>query len=248
MKVVLYLLKYYLKRPFRYLYWLYRLNSVKFGKHAMLEFPIIIEGKGILKFGDNSTVKKQTQLGVALGGKLIIGDNVLLYRNSNILINEKATLIILDNFKLGNNSRLYINGNWSFGNNVKIETNCAIFAREPDSSGNLIIGNGSHIGDNTIIDMVDHVHIGNDVAIGPNCTFYTHDHKFTDKTLPAWKGGLVSKPIYIEDGAWIGSNVTILPGVIVGKRAVVAAGSVVTKNVESETIYGGVPAKKLKGI
>ena len=82
MKVVLYLLKYYLKRPFRYLYWLYRLNSVKFGKHAMLEFPIIIEGKGILKFGDNSTVKKQTQLGVALGGKLIIGDNVLLDRNS----------------------------------------------------------------------------------------------------------------------------------------------------------------------
>ena len=66
--------------------------------------------------------------------------------------------------------------------------------------------------------------------------------------MPAWKGGLVSHPVTVEDGAWVGSGVTILPGVTIGKRAVVAAGSLITKSVESNTIVGGIPAKLIKRI
>jgi acetyltransferase-like isoleucine patch superfamily enzyme len=54
--------------------------------------------------------------------------------------------------------------------------------------------------------------------------------------------------IIIDDGSTDGSGVTLLPGVTIGKRAVIAAGSVVTKSVEAESIYGGVPAKFIKRI
>ena len=56
------------------------------------------------------------------------------------------------------------------------------------------------------------------------------------------------KAVLIRRNAWIGANSTILPGVTVGENAIVAAGSVVTKDVEANTIAGGVPAKKIKDI
>jgi acetyltransferase-like isoleucine patch superfamily enzyme len=56
------------------------------------------------------------------------------------------------------------------------------------------------------------------------------------------------KAVLIRRNAWIGANSTILPGVTVGENAIVAAGSVVTKDVEANTIVGGVPAKKIKDI
>ena len=55
-------------------------------------------------------------------------------------------------------------------------------------------------------------------------------------------------PIHIEKNVWIGSNSTILPGVTIGKNAVVAAGAVVTKDVSENTVVGGVPARIIKTI
>ena len=54
------------------------------------------------------------------------------------------------------------------------------------------------------------------------------------------------EPIIIEDEVWIGANVTILPGVRIGKCSVIGAGSVVTKDVEEYSIYAGVPARKIR--
>lgn len=60
-------------------------------------------------------------------------------------------------------------------------------------------------------------------------------------------GGVsLSAPITIEDGCWIGASVTILPGVRIGKGCVIAAGAVVTHDVEDNTLVGGVPAKVIK--
>jgi acetyltransferase-like isoleucine patch superfamily enzyme len=56
------------------------------------------------------------------------------------------------------------------------------------------------------------------------------------------------KPIVIKRNAWIGAGATILPGVTVGENAIVAAGSMVTKDVPSNTLVAGVPAKKVKRI
>lgn len=82
--------------------------------------------------------------------------------------------------------------------------------------------------------------IGNNVAVGYRCSFLTINHNMDN---PVRRAGKVSgKQIIIEDGVWIGGNVTILPGVVIGKGSVIAAGSVVTHDVEPNTLYGGVPA------
>lgn len=232
----------------RNLYWLYRLSKIKFGKAPLLRFPIKVEGKGVIFFGNNSVLEKNVSLGVGQKGLLHFGDNVKLDRESTLLVVEQQSLKIGSNFALGQGSRLYVQNTWKFGNAVKIGTNCSIFARESGLAGKLEIGSNCNIGDFALIDLVDNVIIENDVAIGPNCTLYTHDHIYTDKDVPSWKGGVISKPIIIKKEVWIGSGVTILPGVTIGERAVIAAGSVVTKNVESHSIYGGVPAKMIKVI
>ena len=68
----------------------------------------------------------------------------------------------------------------------------------------------------------------------------TVDEKFVDGVNP------YDLPVVIEDGCWIGANVTILKGVTIGRGSVVAAGAVVTKSCEPYSIIGGIPAKLLK--
>lgn len=237
------LLFYYLKEMARYFYWLYRLSQSNIGKGVSLSFPLVIEGSGKLVVGPYCVLGKGINFGVAKNSFIRIADLAILGNHTKILMKNGVKLSIGSGFKLGEGTCLYVHEDWDFGNDVKIETYCAIFSRETGYSGRLKIGDGTHIGDYTIIDVADDVIIGNEVAIGPNCTLYSHDHEYANKEMAAWKGEIHTSPIVIEDGAWIGSNVTILPGVHIGKRAVVAAGSVVTKNVSTESIVGGIPAK-----
>ena len=88
------------------------------------------------------------------------------------------------------------------------------------------------------------IYIGDDVLIGHNACLLTLNHEMD----PENRADVHPKPIHIEDKAWLGSNVTVLPGVTIGEGAIVAAGAVVTKDVESNTIVGGVPAKIIKRI
>ncbi len=91
--------------------------------------------------------------------------------------------------------------------------------------------------------------IGDDALIGAGVHVYVNNHRFdrTDIKI-ADQGYYPSENVVIEDDVWIGANAVLLPGVTVGSHSVVAAGSVVTKSVPPCTVYGGVPAKKLKGI
>lgn len=88
--------------------------------------------------------------------------------------------------------------------------------------------------------------IGDDTIIGPNCVIHSGNHVFTDKDNLIRKQGYIFKPIIIGNDVWIGANVTILQGVEIGNGVIIAAGSVVTKNMDPFSIYGGVPAKKIK--
>jgi serine acetyltransferase len=94
------------------------------------------------------------------------------------------------------------------------------------------------------INLGGSVHIGNNVNIGHDCLFLTVDHEIG----PPWRraGWSTNRAIVVEDGAWIASRVTILPGVTVGQGAVVAAGAVVASHVAPHTMVGGVPAKVLR--
>jgi len=177
-----------------------------------------------------------------------MGAHADIRHDSIVRAGEGLTVTIGDYFKLEQGSRLFIQKDWRIGDQVQIATNCALFSRESPSAGILSIGNNTHIGDNTIIDVADDVTIGDTVAIGPNCVIYSHDHGYESDAAAAWKGALITRPVIIEDNAWVGSGVTILPGVTIGERAVVAAGSVVTKDVEANSVYGGIPALKIKDI
>ena len=86
--------------------------------------------------------------------------------------------------------------------------------------------------------------IEDDVLIGPKVSLITENHPLE----PANRKKLKVKPIIIKQNAWIGAGAIILPGVTVGKNAVVAAGAVVSKDVPANTVVGGVPAKIIKEI
>jgi acetyltransferase-like isoleucine patch superfamily enzyme len=89
------------------------------------------------------------------------------------------------------------------------------------------------------------VSIGNHVTISHRCIITAHMDSPSDTPVKRFIP-IGAKPVVIEDGAWICIGATILPGVTVGKNAVVAAGAVVSRDVPADTIVGGIPARHIK--
>ena len=111
--------------------------------------------------------------------------------------------------------------------------------------GRLSIGDRSSIGVNA--QAFGPVTIGRNVMMGPECCILTQNHKHNRTDIPMLDQEFEDyQPVVIGDDVWIGRRVIILPGVVVGKGSIVAAGAVVTKNVDPYSIVGGVPAKLLK--
>ena len=113
-----------------------------------------------------------------------------------------------------------------------------------DCGKNIVIGENVFINSNCTMQDQGGIYIGDDVLIGHNVCLLTLNHDFD----PEKRGNLHPSPIHIEDKVWLGSNVTVLPGVRIKKGAIVAAGAVVTKDVDENTVVGGVPAKVIKKI
>jgi len=89
------------------------------------------------------------------------------------------------------------------------------------------------------------LHIADDVLIGPNVSLITSGHPVEPSKRHA---GVTAKPIVIEKNVWIAAGATIIGGVTIGENSVVAAGSVVTKDVPSNTLVGGNPAQVIRSI
>ena len=133
-----------------------------------------------------------------------------------------------------------------------------------NDEGAITVGDRTFIGGGKFI-SIDSITIGNDVLISWGCTFMDNnahslhwEHRKND--VVDWKRGLEenkpgfykdwshvnSAPIVVEDKAWIGFDVIVLKGVTIGEGAVVAAGSVVTKDVSPYTVVAGNPAQVVK--
>ena len=110
--------------------------------------------------------------------------------------------------------------------------------------GNVIIGNESRIGMSNVI--IGPVVIGNAVIFAQNIVMSGLNHSYEDVTIPISKQKETTAIIIIEDECWIGANAVITAGVTIGKHSVIAAGSVVTKNIPPYSVAVGNPARVIK--
>ena len=120
------------------------------------------------------------------------------------------------------------------------------FACINNAVGDVIIGDHTRIGlHNTIIGPVI---IGSHVNLAQGITITALNHNFNDSEKPIDQQGISTKEVVLEDDIWVGANAVILPGVTIGKHAVVAAGAIVTKDVPPHSLVAGVPAKVIRQI
>jgi acetyltransferase-like isoleucine patch superfamily enzyme len=148
------------------------------------------------------------------------------------------------------------------GGEVKIGNGCLILgniALETENS-RVIIGNNVNLGGGTLMDCVCNITIEDDVLISYGCLIQDSDNHSTRYSLRKndtadWMNNhyhnwdiTPKKPVKLLQGSWIGARAIILKGVTIGKGSVVAAGSIVTKDVPDWTIVGGNPAKVIREI
>jgi acetyltransferase-like isoleucine patch superfamily enzyme len=110
----------------------------------------------------------------------------------------------------------------------------------------LKIGNNSSIGPYSYIGCSGFIEIGDNVMMSPRVSIYAENHLFDHPELTIKEQGVKREFVKIEDDCWIAANTIILAGVTIGRGSVIAAGSVVTKDVPPYSIVAGVPAKVIK--
>ncbi len=128
------------------------------------------------------------------------------------------------------------------GDGVFIGDYCVLNGRY---KGVAVIGDGSWIGPQVFLDARN-LYIGKNVGIGPSTRILGSQHTGSPIDLPVIHTDLEILPVVIDDNADIGTGATILPGVRIGKGAIIGAGSVVNRDVPPMTIVAGVPAKEIR--
>lgn len=113
-----------------------------------------------------------------------------------------------------------------------------------DPTRNLLIGEECNLNGGCTFDLAAPVSLGHNVSFGHEVLVVTGSHRIGPPGRRA--GELTAAPVTIGDGAWVGARATLLPGVTIGRGAVVAAGAVVTADVAPDTLVAGVPARPVR--
>src|SRR3989339_735805 len=186
-----------------------------------------------VKLGKNVVIEDYCIIGIPPRGKVdgeletIIGDNSTIRSHTVIYAGNK----IGNNFQTGNKANIREENN--IGNNVSIGTLTVV-------EHHIIIEDNVRI--HTQAFVPEYSKLKNGCWLGPNVVLTNARYPLSPNAKHELFGPLV------EEGAKIGANTTLLPGVVIGKNALVGAGSVVTKNVESNDVVAGNPARKIKTI
>lgn len=159
---------------------------------------------------------------VHIGHFAVIGDGAIL---SGL---GKTGLFIGDKVNIGAYSRLVV------GTDI---------ARP---GGYIRVGNNSGIGEYSSIGGSGGIEIGENTIIGQYFSAHPENHNYSDASRPIRFQGTTRAPIKIGDDCWIGARVTVLAGVSIGDGAVIAAGSVVTRDLPAWSISAGIPARTLR--
>jgi acetyltransferase-like isoleucine patch superfamily enzyme len=128
------------------------------------------------------------------------------------------------------------------GHNVRVCSSVTILG-----SGSLEIGDDTWVGHQVLIISSSCVRIGSCVDIAPRVFIGTGTHQL-DAEGKHSAGLGINRDVVIGDGVWLGACCTLLPGITIGTKAVVAAGAVVTRDVPERKVVGGIPAEILKDL
>lgn len=165
------------------------------------------------------SVKRKIENGISVG---ISAAGLLCCR----LFGNKVQSPLITLVSLGASLRTYENGRIKIGKKTAIRPNTELAATQ----GSILIGNSCFINRNCMLVAHEKIEIGDGTTIGPNVSIYDHDHDGS--------GGYRSKPIVIGKNVWIGAGCIILKGTRVEDNSVIAAGTIVTKNVPANaTVY-----------
>ena len=112
------------------------------------------------------------------------------------------------------------------------------------ASGHIRLGQRVYLSRGVTLGAVGLVEIGDFTLVGPGCYITDADHRFSEQTVPVPDQGMSSQgATVIEDNVWLGANVVVTSGVRIGRRSVIGANSVVTRDVPEFSIAAGVPAE-----
>ena len=178
------------------------------------------KGKGKVELRNKVNIELSKTADIEINGKLVLGcsDYKQEYRYTNLSVNENGKLIV------NNKQQIYANSYISVSKGATLE----------------FYGNG-YVNYGCNIDCFEHISIGKDTYISKQVYIRDSDNHDID-----YDGYRKSAPIKIGDHCWIGMNATILKGVTIGDGAIVAAGSLVNKDVPENCLVAGVPAKVIK--
>jgi maltose O-acetyltransferase len=140
--------------------------------------------------------------------------------------------------------RMYRWAGFKVAKGAFIMGNLKLTSAFPGFYDKLVIGSGVSIADHVTINLDAPVTIGNNVGIAPHVVIYTGSHKLGPGSMRI--GAPLALPVTIEDGAWIRLAAVIVPGVTIGRGAIVAAGAVVLKDVPPNTYVEGNPASVIR--
>lgn len=144
---------------------------------------------------------------------------------------------------ISNEEKTFIGNNTIILNNSRIQN----YNIDAETSKGIYIGDGCYLGFNLSILNAGKIIIGNSVLMASNVLISSENHGMDPESDIAYMDQpLISKDVIIEDGVWIGQNVCILPGVHIGEKAIIGAGSVVTKDIAAYSIAAGNPARIIK--
>jgi acetyltransferase-like isoleucine patch superfamily enzyme len=172
-----------------------------------------------------------------------IGFGVVLHQGVEIDLNSENELKICDRVNLARDVCLILAGaksNIHLANLVSLGRGVHLTVFD---TGQISINEGTYIGPYTCISAYGKLKIGKNCLIASHCSIYAHNHNFSDPDKLIAKQGFNFKGVTIEDDCWLGSGVRVVDGVTIGKGSVIAAGSVVMKDIPPYSIAAGVPTK-----
>lgn len=193
------------------------IRNYLYRKYANIKYSKLIDGSGKIVLDHEDFLKLDRSAKLSLNGNLTLNVNRFGFNGrSSILRMDKGSTLESNGF------------GFMYGADIILFPNAI-----------LKLGKGSFINSDCKI------RCHKEITIGEGCAI-SHDFTIMDSDAHELNGSRNTNPIHIGNHVWIGTRVTILNGVTVGDRAVIAAGTLVTKDVPAGALVGGVPAKVLK--